>query len=140
MTATSWEPGQRHARPDPNVCPHCGAGSETDVVLRELADRHCWQPVKLDYERDADGVALEDTQLVGVEYEEFDYADAAVVTGFDCRECGWEWESLGALAFDQRVVKALTDHADYAYERLYDVGVQAAYQQALAIVKGNGEA
>jgi hypothetical protein len=147
-TESTPMPRSRHERPDPNVCPSCGAEGR----LRELAKRYTWQPVTLDYDEQTG-------MLIEIDYQEFQTADDAEVVGVECGECGVEWASLTELGADQRLLKALQDHADHwrtraerieslsgKYldrwtERLgYAEGAAEAYERAIAILRGNGEA
>lgn len=140
----------RHGRPDQTLCPHCGA---TDSI-QELAKRYTWQPVTLVY--DAEGQLQED------DYSSFDYGDDCEVTGYECRECCSQWETLAALAADQRFRHALEEHAEFwetraerlwllsdsgramdgamAREAATALGRSQAFRHAIEILTGNGEA
>lgn len=144
----------RHPLPDPNVCPSCKAEGK----LRELATRPTWQPVRLAYHPHPES-SYEPRIPLTVEYEDFEYSEDATVTGFECGDCGDTWESIYVLAYDQRLVQALRDWAEFHETRaercqlLVDnlraddkslvhqhLGAAAAYRHALAIFHGNGEA
>lgn len=139
-----------HEKPDPNVCPHCGAQDS----IRELDKPVRFQPVRMGY--DDDGV------LVPESYDEWQVSDDGEAAGYECSECYTDWPSNYALAYAQRLYKALADHRDHAEtrtERLrelaqndrldtvdgaekiaYADGRAEAFAHALAILQGNGEA
>lgn len=139
-----------HELPDPNVCPSCGALHS----LRELAKRVTWQPVVFKY-------VPESALPTAIDYSLFETDDETEVTGIDCSSCGAEWASLADLALEQRRIQALRDHADHwrtraerveslidagrvrhdSYEDLgYAEGAADAYERAIRILQGNGEA
>ncbi len=153
MTSTNRTPKarSRHAKPDPNTCPYCGSVGE----LREVANRVTWQPVKLAYTADDDAIPAP------YEYEHFETGDETADERYECASCLGEWETLAALAHDQRIVQALAEHAEHWRDRSdridqlmqagrggedaaedlgYAVGAAHAYERALRIFQGNGEA
>lgn len=151
MSATT----KAQTRPDPNVCPGCGA----EGTLRELANRPTWQPVTLAYPEPGGQPQYGPSIPEAVDYESFDYGDDAFVTGFDCSACGDEWPTMYALAHAQRLAHALTQHRDHwerraerlsalddagRFDRPQEIDAAAAraeaFSHALAIVRGNGEA